>query len=231
MSHSPRQSNCTDDLQLTRLRDNKRRSRQRKRDYTASLETKLQELQSRGVQASQEVQLAARKVVAENARLRALLRHVHVNEKMIETWSPNDDVTSGSPFLPTEPTAVQKEHTLSCPGVRQSSCSRKELDKKGGCQDIDKTTNLVIPHCKVLTRLAQDPSTDVTQSMQEDDMIEEESGGVECSRAHAMLMQFATTEEKLDVVSEALEQGCVGKKGGGCKVLNEALWKAMDEIT
>ena len=46
-----------------------------------------------------------------------------------------------------------------------------------------------------------------------------------------MLMQFATTEEKLDVISQALEQGCVKKAGGGCKVRNEALWKAIDDVT
>jgi hypothetical protein len=52
---------------------------------------------------------------------------------------------------------------------------------------------------------------------------DKENSGVECSNAHAMLMQFATTKEKLKVISQALEQGCVGKKGGGCKVRNEAI--------
>lgn len=46
-----------------------------------------------------------------------------------------------------------------------------------------------------------------------------------------MLMQLATTEQKLDVVSQALERVCVRKAGGGCKVWNEALWKAIDEVT
>lgn len=73
-----------------RLRDNKRRNRQRQKDYTASLETKLRELQSQGVQATQEVQLSARKVVADNARLKALLRHVGVDDQVIETWTPHN---------------------------------------------------------------------------------------------------------------------------------------------
>ena len=46
-----------------------------------------------------------------------------------------------------------------------------------------------------------------------------------------MLMRFAISEEKLDVVSQALESGCVGKPGGGCKVRNEVIWKAMDHVT
>jgi hypothetical protein len=49
----------------------------------------LRELQSRGVQATQEVQLSARKVVEENARLKALLRHVGVEDHVIETWTPD----------------------------------------------------------------------------------------------------------------------------------------------
>jgi hypothetical protein len=90
---------------------------------------------------------------------------------------------------------------------------------------------LTLPPCKVLTRLAEDPSADVTQPVAAGDNADKhENGGVECSKAHAMLMQFATTEEKLEVISQALERGCVGKKGGGCKVRNEAMWKAMDEI-
>jgi hypothetical protein len=71
-----------------RLRDNKRRNRQRQKDYTSSLEAKLRDLQSQGVQATQEVQLSARKVVADNARLKALLRHVGVADHVIETWTP-----------------------------------------------------------------------------------------------------------------------------------------------
>jgi hypothetical protein len=69
-----------------RLRNNKRRNRQKQKDYTSSLETKLRELQSQGVQATQEVQLSARKVVEDNARLKALLRHVGVEDHVIETW-------------------------------------------------------------------------------------------------------------------------------------------------
>ena len=49
----------------------------------------MRELQSRGVQATQEVQLSARKVVEENARLKGLLRHVGVEDHVIETWKPD----------------------------------------------------------------------------------------------------------------------------------------------
>merc|ERR1712098_453411 len=92
MEPSPRPVNRVDEQEsqrAARLRDNKRRNRQRQKDYTSSLETKLRELQSQGVQATQEVQLSARKVVDDNGRLRALLRHVGVSDHVIDTWKPN----------------------------------------------------------------------------------------------------------------------------------------------
>jgi hypothetical protein len=78
-----------DNQRAARLRDNKRRHRQRQKDYTASLEAKLKQLQTEGVQATKEVQLSARKVVEDNARLKALLRHVGVEDHVIETWAPS----------------------------------------------------------------------------------------------------------------------------------------------
>jgi hypothetical protein len=47
-----------------------------------------------------------------------------------------------------------------------------------------------------------------------------------------MLMQFATTEDKLDTVAYSLENGCVANKGpgGGCKVPNRVVWKALGDI-
>jgi hypothetical protein len=91
---------------------------------------------------------------------------------------------------------------------------------------------LALAPCKVLTRLAEDPSADVTQPIASGENVDDqETDGVECSNAHAMLMQFATTEDKLEVISQALERGCVGKKGGGCKVRNEAIWQVIDDVT
>lgn len=41
------------------------------------------------MQATQEVQLSARKVVEDNVRLKALLQHVGIADHVIETWTPN----------------------------------------------------------------------------------------------------------------------------------------------
>ncbi|KXT13865.1 hypothetical protein AC579_6903 [Pseudocercospora musae] len=61
---------------LARIRDNQRRSRARRKEYLQELETKWRRCEQVGIEASAEIQAAARKVVDENKRLRALLvRH------------------------------------------------------------------------------------------------------------------------------------------------------------
>jgi hypothetical protein len=76
---------------VLRLRENKRRNRQRQRDYTASLESRLRRLEADGIKATQEVQSAARKVVEDNLRLKALLRVKGVDEHTIDTWRPEGE--------------------------------------------------------------------------------------------------------------------------------------------
>jgi hypothetical protein len=83
-----------------------------------------------------------------------------------------------------------------------------------------------------MSRLAENPSTDLTQIELSDHHVEEdEAEGVECSKAYKMLIQFVTSEEKLDTISRALESGCTKGSKGGCKVRNEVIWKAMDAVS
>jgi len=72
---------------LARIRDNQRRSRARRKEYVQELEAKYRECEAKGVQASAEMQVAARRVVdenrqirEENMRLKALLNQLGVNE-------------------------------------------------------------------------------------------------------------------------------------------------------
>lgn len=81
-----------------RLRDTKRRHRARQKEYTVELEQRLRVLEQHGVQATIEVQLAARKVAQENARLLELLRHVGVDESTIGSWT----ATQQDPNLPSD---------------------------------------------------------------------------------------------------------------------------------
>ncbi|KNG51598.1 hypothetical protein TW65_91084 [Stemphylium lycopersici] len=65
---------------LARIRDNQRRSRARRKEYLHELEAKLRSYEQSGIEASSEIQNAARKVLEENRRLKAILRKRGVPE-------------------------------------------------------------------------------------------------------------------------------------------------------
>ncbi|KAJ4313161.1 hypothetical protein N0V94_007090 [Neodidymelliopsis sp. IMI 364377] len=58
---------------LARIRDNQRRSRARRKEYLQELEAKLRNCDQVGIEASAEIQSAARRVLEENKKLRSLL--------------------------------------------------------------------------------------------------------------------------------------------------------------
>ncbi|KAJ9669527.1 hypothetical protein H2201_000394 [Coniosporium apollinis] len=72
---------------LTRIRDNQRRSRARRKEYLQELEAKYRNCEQIGAEASAEIQTAARRVLEENKRLRALLRQKGVSEDEIDTFT------------------------------------------------------------------------------------------------------------------------------------------------
>jgi hypothetical protein len=91
--------------------------------------------------------------------------------------------------------------------------------------------------CKLLTHLAVNPGADITQMTTGPDGEQQKSTQVDeavpCSRAYRMLMQYATTEPKLDYVAHILEEGCVPHSGssGGCSVKNATIWQALDQLS
>ncbi|KAF2143786.1 uncharacterized protein K452DRAFT_296765 [Aplosporella prunicola CBS 121167] len=70
---------------LARIRDNQRRSRARRKEYLQELETKYRNCEQQGVEASAEIQAAARRVLEENKRLKALLRQKGVSDTEIDS--------------------------------------------------------------------------------------------------------------------------------------------------
>jgi hypothetical protein len=92
--------------------------------------------------------------------------------------------------------------------------------------------------CRLLTLLAGNPSADITQALGPSELNKistnsdgpgANDNGVECSKAYRMLMPYATSEEKMNKIAEALESGCTPSATGGCKVKNRVLWKVLDE--
>lgn len=61
-------------VNASRLRENQRRSRARKKEYLLSLEARFQACQRTGIEANIDIQIAAKKVVRENLILRGMLK-------------------------------------------------------------------------------------------------------------------------------------------------------------
>lgn len=68
---------------LARIRDNQRRSRARRREYLQELEQRLRVCELQGIEASAEVQMAARRVAEENKQLRELLNKYGISDEYI----------------------------------------------------------------------------------------------------------------------------------------------------
>ncbi|PVH93759.1 hypothetical protein DM02DRAFT_732928 [Periconia macrospinosa] len=85
MAQDPK-SKPNNSLDKSRVRENQRRSRARRAELIADLQARVHAYEQQGVAATQEVQLAARGIAAENARLRALLARVGVDEMEVERW-------------------------------------------------------------------------------------------------------------------------------------------------
>merc|ERR1711964_613906 len=68
------------------IRDNQRRSRARRKEYLQELESRLRQCELQGVEASSEIQSAARRVAEENKKLRALLAQHGVRDESIEVY-------------------------------------------------------------------------------------------------------------------------------------------------
>ncbi|KAG9504212.1 hypothetical protein J7337_004179 [Fusarium musae] len=86
---------------LARIRDNQRRSRARRREYLQELEQRLRVYELQGVEASSEVQHAARRVAEENRQLRGLLNRHGISDDYISSY-----LNSGTASSQNDPAAI-----------------------------------------------------------------------------------------------------------------------------
>lgn len=112
-----------------RIRDNQRRSRARRKEYIQELEQRLQRFETLGIEATQEVQVAGRKVAAENAALRSLLRHHGVSEAEVQGYlkSHASDTIPSNSLL-----AVIPNPTISQSPKMQNNNMAKGISPKTG---------------------------------------------------------------------------------------------------
>src|SRR5690349_11832421 len=82
--HIPLQKEGSTNPSAVRIRDNQRRSRARHKEYVEGLQKKLQDYERRGVEATLEMQQAARSVAVENSRLKILLGYHGITNDDVE---------------------------------------------------------------------------------------------------------------------------------------------------
>ncbi len=101
----------SDAARTYRLTENKRRYRARQKEYVADLEQRLADARAQGISATTQVQLAARKVVDENGRLRGLLRLAGFADEEIDVWADRERC-GGSATKPDDGTDCERRREI-----------------------------------------------------------------------------------------------------------------------
>jgi hypothetical protein len=102
-----------------------------------------------------------------------------------------------------------------------------------GCSNVAASSQ--IPRCKLVTRLVQDPTTDLTQIVDaagpNDSGAVGGPGDIACGKAYEMLIKYATSEDKIDQIAHALENGCTMKGDGSCAIKSMVFLEALDRVS
>lgn len=86
-------STASEKANLARIRDNQRRSRARRKEYLQELEARLRQCELQGIEASAEIQMAARRVADENKKLRGLLAQHGIGDDSVEAYLQSSPTT------------------------------------------------------------------------------------------------------------------------------------------
>ncbi|KAB5528058.1 hypothetical protein GE09DRAFT_975570 [Coniochaeta sp. 2T2.1] len=110
---------------LERTRQNQARARNKTKQRLNELQQRVNDYEKRGIEASLEMQQAARRVAGENARLRALLAVKGVSDAEVEQWLHAGPDSGASP-PPQAPAPTPNYHTLP---LSPASCSSYHTTK------------------------------------------------------------------------------------------------------
>ncbi|KAI4273264.1 MAG: hypothetical protein L6R38_006373 [Xanthoria sp. 2 TBL-2021] len=114
----------------TRIRDNQRRSRARRKEYILELEAKVRGYEQDGVTASTEIQAAARKVVAENEVLREEVKRLREENKKLRMGSGLGDGVSEGQDDSNNGREVGDAHERGAVTPSSSSQKRKRISER-----------------------------------------------------------------------------------------------------
>lgn len=108
---------------------NQRRSRARRKQYLEELEDKLRKCEQTGAEASSEMQIAARRVLEENVRLRNLLKQHGLSEDDIDVLKSESNDMTAAVLSPAQELAMQIGNRRSCSG-RSSNAPDEDVIEK-----------------------------------------------------------------------------------------------------
>ncbi|KAK7407966.1 hypothetical protein QQX98_009883 [Neonectria punicea] len=167
-----KQSESSTSSSAIRIRDNQRRSRARHKEYVEGLQRKLQDFERRGVEATLEMQQAARNVALENSRLRMLLGYHNVSTEEIDKFLqafPDQSATEAAkatisqsvagqpaiasaapkiPLMPMSrpPSTGPVNPTYVAPPLAKESSTREVLDAIVGIKRETRISDISSPH-------------------------------------------------------------------------------------
>ncbi|KAH8742392.1 hypothetical protein F5883DRAFT_442420 [Diaporthe sp. PMI_573] len=213
----------------TRLRDNQRQSRARQKQFVQDLQQRLQAYERQGVQATLDMQRAARTVALENRLLRDLLAHHGVSHDRVGHFLRSrldapDGTTPGAPLSPGPHASGTQQP--SCPvantkGTCRSPCSlsrkpsgvpHEEPDAHDG--DEESGVGLASP---------ESPSSTEAPSTRSDAMPTMPSMETLCEAAAAIIAEVQGHNDK-GLAFAAL--GC--EVAAGCTVENLRIFDVID---
>ncbi|KAM3069477.1 hypothetical protein ACMFMG_005582 [Clarireedia jacksonii] len=136
---------------LARIRDNQRRSRARRKEHLQELEARLRQCELQGIEASSEIQMAARKVADENKKLRILLAQHGIADDIVDAHlSASTDNMMIGPCSTQSPSVQVLEQLLSarkacCVDGNEPASNGMTMERKAQCGDSSFSGNAIQP--------------------------------------------------------------------------------------
>ncbi|KAJ5340220.1 hypothetical protein N7541_009344 [Penicillium brevicompactum] len=236
------------DASSARIRENQRRSRTRRKEYTQQLEQQLRSFERLGVAATQDVQKAGRKVAAENVSLRSLLMIHGVTEIQIEEYLESQRQTASSiqsqcPSVVSLPSAnlhlptahgqpsVDHHHslaTLSSREVNNSSHSLKTLEMRSSPPKSDPkismdTSNIQESSAGRAVELGS-VTAETVPELQHFGGVQDTGQFTSCVTAASLIESMRNHSDFRDVRSEL---GCDSESN--CMVKNMSIFDILDK--
>lgn len=193
-------------------RESQRRSRARRKQLVDEQTRQLEEHKRRGVEASLEMQKAARAVFVENQRLRALLSLHGVSEGEISRHLSTPELTGGgNPYF--------------CPGQDKHACDASclpEHEEEHGQRPRGENYQ----HPEQIDYSRYEMAEETASPLVLADAGRAEATETSCDAAAAILVQL---HEQTDPARVRVALGCTGPSS--CSVKNTTIFRLMDEFS